>query len=333
MNASAAPDQNGIRRHAPLRRLRAVLVGLGLVAVVLASYSEWLSARAAHDYPPRGDVSDLVGSHLHYRDIRPRHAPKGTVVLVHGAWAGHADLLAALGPLLGDYRVIAIDRPGQGWSERPGGWDMADPGRQAEAIMRLLDRIAPERLVLVAHSLGGPLSTHIALGRPERLHGLVLLSAVTHPWLGEAARYHPLSTSPTLGPIFNRLIGIPATSFLLQGGARIAFAPQEVVPGYLEAGELPLLFREEAFRNNLQDIVAADIFLRTQASRHHQLTVPVVAITGDRDAFVSPAHHSAAIAQEAPAGRLVVLPGVGHMPHHARPEIVAEAVRGLLPRP
>jgi len=320
------------RKSKLFRRLTTGLGGLAVVLLALAGYSEWLSAQAARRYPPRGSLSDAVGAQLHYRDVAPSHTPKGTVVLVHGAWSGHADLLAALGPHLREYRVIAIDRPGQGWSKRPGGWEMADPRRQAEAVMVLLDRIAPERLVVVAHSLAGPLSTHIALERPERLDGLVLLSAVTHPWLGSAARYHGLSTSSVVGPIFNRVIGIPVTSLLLQKGAHLAFAPQVLAPGYAATGELPLIFREPAFRSNLQDIVTADRILRRQVLRYGQLKVPVIAITGDRDAFLSPVRHSAAMARAAPQGRLLVLPGVGHMPHHARPEVVVEAIEGLLRR-
>ncbi len=54
--------------------------------------------------------------------------------------------------------------------------------------------------------------------------------------------------------------------------------------------------------------------------------MPVVAITGDSDTIVSPTIHSATIARQAPQGRFVLLPGVGHMPHHAAPEIVIEAI-------
>lgn len=66
--------------------------------------------------------------------------------------------------------------------------------------------------------------------------------------------------------------------------------------------------------------------MTAQAPRYRELRMPVVAITGDGDTVVSPILHSAAIAREAPLGRFVLLPGVGHMPHHAAPEIVAEAI-------
>lgn len=299
--------------------------------LALPLYSAWLGFRAAQDYPPRGSLSAIGDITLHYRDIAPS-VPKGTVVLIHGAWSGHADLLEALAPALRDYRVIAIDRPGQGWSSRPDSWDWATPQKQAEAVMALLDRIAPEPVVLVGYSLGGALSARIALERPERLHGLVLLSAMLYPWLGDLARYHAPVTSPLIGPVFNRLVGIPLASALLPSGLGRAFTPHDVPAGYVEAAELPLMFREEAFRRNLQDIVAADAFLRSQAPRYRSLRVPVIAIAGDRDAVVSPAH-SVAIVRDAPAARLIALPGVGHMPHRTKAQTIAKAIKTLMPQP
>lgn len=310
-----------------------ILVALACLACCLGLYSEWLGLRATGAYPARGTFYALAGGRLHYRDIQPDGASLGTVVLVHGAWSGHADLLSTLAPGLRHHRVIAVDRPGEGWSDRLGASEMASPAKQADAIMQLLDAAAPERFVLVAHSLGAALSTYIALERPERVKGLVLLGAVTHPWLPDLAHYNAAVTSPWIAPVFNRVVGIPLTSLLMASAARAAFAPNEVPPGYVEAAELPLLFRAETFRDNAQDIVAAHDFLVGQAPRYKNLKVPTVAIAGDQDAIISPRTHSAAIAREAPLGSLILLPGIGHMPHHLAPDTITEVVRKLATPP
>jgi pimeloyl-ACP methyl ester carboxylesterase len=192
--------------------------------------------------------------------------------------------------------------------------------------MQALDQIAPERFVLVAHSLAGALSTRIALDRPERLKGLVLLGGVSHPWPGGIAWYHHLATWPLIGPLFTRLVALPAANLMLDEGASSVFAPRAVTPGYIETAEIRLLLRPADFQANSQDIAATLDFVTAQAPRYRELKVPVTAITGDSDAIVSPTIHSAAIAREAPQGRLILLPGVGHMPHHAAPEIVVEAI-------
>ncbi|CAN5276498.1 alpha/beta hydrolase [soil metagenome] len=306
--------------------IRSLLVVLVLVVAGLVLWSEWLGGQAARRYPPTGSFVPVAGGRLHYRESRPSSESRGTVVLIHGASSDHADLLATLGPDLSHYRVVALDRPGHGWSDRIAGDAMADPARQADVLMQALDAIVPERFVLVAHSLGGAASTRIALDRPERLLGLVLLGAVTHPWPGGIASYHHLTAWPVLGPVFTRLVGVPAARMLLEAGATSVFAPRPVTPGYLDTAEIALLLRPATFRANSQDIAATYDFVSAQVPRYRDLKMPVVAISGDSDAIVSPMIHSATIARQAPQGRFVLLPGVGHMPHHAAPEIVVEAI-------
>jgi len=306
--------------------LRFALIAFVLVVAGLALFSEMTRAEVERSYPPRGAFVAVEGGRLHYRERRPDGQSRGTVVLVHGASSNHADLLATLAPELSHYRVIAIDRPGHGWSDRLAGRAMADPGRQAQTLMQGLDQIAPERFVLVAHSLAGVASARIALDRPERLNGLVLLGAVTHPWPGGIAWYHHLASAPLLGPVFSRVVAVPVARYLLSGGARSVFEPAPETPGYIETGEIRLLLRPAVFEANSQDIAATFDFVSAQARRYPDLKVPVVAITGDSDAVVSPTIHSAAIARQAPQGRFVLLPDVGHMPHHAAPEIVVDAI-------
>ena len=306
--------------------IRVALILIVVVAGALALGTELVSREVESAYPPKGAFLTLPGGRIHYVERRPSGESRGTVVLLHGASSGHADLLATLAPELAHYRVIALDRPGDGWSDRIEGSAMADPARQAAVLMQALDQIAPERFVLVAHSLAGALSARIALDRPERLLGLVLLGGVTHPWPGGIAWYHHVVSWPLIGPVFARLVALPLASAMLGAGADSVFAPRPVTPGYIEPAEIRLLLRPEIFRANSQDIAATHAFVSAQAPRYRELKMPVVAITGDSDAIVSPTIHSATIAQQAPQGRFVLLPGVGHMPHHAAPEIVVEAV-------
>lgn len=310
--------------------IRAVLLLAVVAAIGLLIRTEWIASQVARAHPPKGSFFALPEGRLHYVERKPAGEARGTVVLVHGASSDHADLFATLGPDLGHYRVIALDRPGHGWSDRLDGAAMADPARQAAVLMRALDAIVPERFVLVAHSLAGALSARIALDRPERLQGLVLLGGVTHPWPGGIDWYHHPASWPLVGPLFTRLVALPVASLLLDSGAESVFAPRQAPPGYIETGEIRLLLRPANFQANSQDVAATLDFVTAQAPRYRGLKVPVVAITGDSDAIVSPTIHSATIARQAPQGRFVLLPGIGHMPHHAAPEIVVEAIDQLV---
>jgi pimeloyl-ACP methyl ester carboxylesterase len=59
--------------------------------------------------------------------------------------------------------------------------------------------------------------------------------------------------------------------------------------------------------------------------------LPVIIITGDRDTMVSPEINARALAATVPSAKLVFLPGVGHMSHHAAPDAIIAAIEELVP--
>lgn len=315
-----------------------------LLALALGSYGYGglVGMWAERDHPPDGQFVDVTGGRLHLVDLaaeRPAgdgQVDRPTILLIHGASSNHADLLATLGhDLRRQYRVIAIDRPGHGWSERLGGSEMAAPDAQARAMIEVLEQRKSGAVIIVAHSLAGASAAHMALARPDLVKGLVLLSAVTHPWPGGIEWYYRLAATPVLGPVFTRIIAVPAASLLLDDGAHRVFAPSVPPPDYIETGRLRLLLRPENFVANALDVAALKGFVAAQRARYGALAMPIVAITGDTDSVVSPVIHSAALVRDVQNGRLVVLAGVGHMPHHGgqdrvRAEILrlAETVNG-----
>jgi pimeloyl-ACP methyl ester carboxylesterase len=56
------------------------------------------------------------------------------------------------------------------------------------------------------------------------------------------------------------------------------------------------------------------------------LALPVEILHGEEDAVVGAALHAEPLAQLIPGARLTLLPGIGHMPHHADPQAVVAAV-------
>ena len=154
--------------------------------------------------------------------------------------------------------------------------------------------------------------------------GLVLLAAVTHPWPGKAITwyYHPAS-HPLFGEAFARLLGVPLGRAALEGAVASVFSPQAPPPNYAETAQIRLVLRPETFEANAQDVAATYDFVEGQAPRYGELAMPVLAIAGEADEIVWARIHSVGIAREAQAGRLMWLPGVGHMPHHIVPDLIA----------
>ena len=54
--------------------------------------------------------------------------------------------------------------------------------------------------------------------------------------------------------------------------------------------------------------------------------MPIELIHGDADTTVPPHIHAQVFAAEVPSANLQMLPGVGHMPHHADPEATVAAI-------
>src|SRR5205085_2789311 len=137
-------------------------------------------------HPQSGTFIPVSGGRLHVVELSTRREPGAPpIVLLHGASGILEDMRLALGERLAvRHRVILIDRPGHGLSERPGGDAEAAPARQAARVAEVLDRLGIGRAILVGHSWSGALATAFALAFPERTAGLVLLAPVTHPWAG-----------------------------------------------------------------------------------------------------------------------------------------------------
>jgi pimeloyl-ACP methyl ester carboxylesterase len=256
------------------------------------------------------------------------------IVLVHGASGNLNDLRLALGDrLAGNRHVILVDRPGHGWSDRPGGVADASPARQAALIMEALDRMNVRRFVLLGHSLGGAVASALALAWPDRVAGLVLLAPVTHPWKGSSISwYNVVLSTPVIGRLFAYTVALPLSFLLLDGGVASVFAPQSAPADYVRRAAIRLLLRPAQFVANAQDIAALKAFVTVQMSRYAEIGMPTVIVTGSADATVSPQLHARAFAAAVPRARLVMLAGIGHMPHHVEPDEVVAAVEQLAAR-
>jgi pimeloyl-ACP methyl ester carboxylesterase len=274
------------------------------------------------------------GGRLHVLELGPSGREEQLpVVLVHGASGNLNDLRLALGDRLAkNRRVILVDRPGHGWSDRPGGGCDASPARQAALIMEALDRLSIGRFVLLGHSLGGAVASALALTWPDRLAGLVLLAPVTHPWEGGIDWYNTIMSTPVIGRLFAHTVAVPLSFLLLDDAVTTVFAPQSAPADYVRRAAIRLLLRPAQFVANAQDIAALKAFVTAHAPRYREMRVPTVILTGTDDGTVAPHVHARAFAAAVPDARLITLAGIGHMPHHVSTDRVVAAVEQLTTR-
>ena len=296
-----------------------LLLGLGLIAA-----TQWrLSARdraAVLAHPPTGQFVTVEGLKLHVQIA----GDGPDLVLIHGANGNLREFSFGLMDRLADrFRVIAVDRPGLGYSD-PLPHNDATVGGQARILRRAMDQIGVQNPIVLGQSYGGTVALAWALQAPPA--ALVLVSSPSLPWPGELDPWYRITASP-----LGRATIVPlASAFVAQTYVRRAidgvFAPQESPKGYADHLGIDLILRRTSMAVNANQINALRPEVEVMQEAYPGLTLPIELVHGDADTIVPLRIHSGPLMDLIPNGRLTVLAGAGHMPHHTHPEAVLDAI-------
>jgi len=286
-----------------------------------ALFTIWRTRRTESEYPPAGRLVTARGVRLHVVD-RGDGPP---VVLLHGLRGSTRDFeYSILDALAERYRVIAVDRPGYGYSERPGARGDS-PVVQAELLHDALGRLGAERPIVVGHSMAAAVALAYAVGYPADTAAVVTLCGHVLPFDGFAAGpLAALATAPVLGRLLAATVLAPLGLLVAPALLRHVFRPQEPPAGYARAATL-LALRPRAFVASAEDRRSMDDGLRSIYAEFPGLRAPLVIVTGRADHVLSPAE-SLSLHRLVPGSAFVMLPGSGHMPHFADPEAVIAAI-------
>lgn len=245
------------------------------------------------------------------------------MLLIHGTGAA-THSWRALAPLLADhFTVIAPDLPGHGFTqERPsGGLSMR---AMARAVGDLLQMLQMKPHMIVGHSAGTAIAARMTLDGLVEPSAMVGLGAALLPFPGLGAKLFPglarlLFVNPLAPHFFARLArnqGETARFLKRNMGSTIdaaGVAQYETLfstPGHV-SGAITMMadWDLDALRRDLP-----------------RLQTPLLLVHGARDSAipVSSARQAAAMVGN---GRLVVLPGLGHLAHEERPADVATIIR------
>ncbi len=256
------------------------------------------------------------GHTIHYQE-----AGEGLpVLLVHG-WPTSSFLWRNVMPAMAsDRRVLAIDLPGHGDSDKP-----LDVDYNVEFFSSIIDGFLREVGVdgpigLVVHDLGGPLGLYWASQRPQRLERLAILNTLAYPELSwMAATTLKVAAIPMLGSMMTSQWG------LKQAIKMGVVKNRRIRPDTMEGVCAPFRDRDarEALRRTLLSVEVED--LETIASWLPSVSVPVRIVYGKKDRILPKIEKTVArICTDIPHAEVTVLEDCGHFLQEERPEDIGE---------
>jgi pimeloyl-ACP methyl ester carboxylesterase len=316
------------------KRSRNGAVLAGSAAAAMAGMALWNTYRARkveREHPPRGQFVTVDGTRLHYLEKgggRP-------VVFLHGNVVTAEDCdLSGLLDLASESqcRVVAFDRPGFGYSDRPRGAKWT-PARQAGLLRQAFAKLGIERAVVVGHSLGTLVALALALDHPNAVSGLVLLSGYYCPTLRADVPLFSLPGIPVIGDVIRSTVGPLFGAALLPLATKLMFSPLTVPEHFAKGFPEGIPLRPSQIRAEAQD--TATMVSAVAAMQHHyrELRMPVVIMAGTKDRIVDYRKHTVRLHQEIAQSALRLVPGVGHMLHYAVPEQVVDAIEAAFRNP
>jgi pimeloyl-ACP methyl ester carboxylesterase len=263
--------------------------------------------------PPVGQFAGIGGANIHYVRIpQPAGANLPPIVFIHGASANLKDQMVPFAKALaGRAELLFFDRPGHGWSTR--GATNGDPHGQAATIAALMDGLGISRPIIVGHSFGGAVAATFAVDFPDKVGGLVFLSAASHPWPGgKTSWYYDLASVPIIGRLFAETLAWPGGKLQMQGATDCVFSPNKAPETYLRDASIELVLRPSAFRANSLDVQGLYRHAQEIAPRYREINTPTVVISGDRDTVVYEEIHSVGLGRDIPGAELVWIHNLGH---------------------
>ncbi|MEC4717788.1 alpha/beta fold hydrolase [Noviherbaspirillum sp. CPCC 100848] len=311
-----------------------VLLGLG---AMLALFAWWTARRIKAALPPQGRfiIAGDVRFHVHEEGEGP------PLLLIHGLAGQMRHYTYGVSKRLSrEFRVVSIDRPGSGYSERPSSMS-ADLSAQAAAIASLIDAMQLGPVCVAGHSLGGAIALTLAVEHPRCVSALALIAPLTHLPSGPhgndgkdgngggevPAAFRALTISSSwLRTLFAWTLAVPAS---IAGSRTVldqVFGPEPVPRDFgTRGGGLMSLFPHQ-FIAASRDIQAVPARLPAIAARYGELRIPVRVLFGREDRILDWKVNGEALAGKVAGAQLELVEG-GHMLPVTKAELTAAFIR------
>lgn len=179
------------------------------------------------EYPFASHYLDLDGVRYHYVD----EGEGETLLFVHGNPTWSFAWRNLITDLSRDYRVLAVDHIGCGFSDKPQQYDYR-LGQHIENLGRFVTQLDLQRVTLLAHDWGGAIGMGVAGRMPQRFSRIVLFNTAAFRSTRIPLRI-AVCRIPVLGPLAIRGMNLFARAAL-----RMAVSHQEKMTPAVRRGYL-----------------------------------------------------------------------------------------------
>ena len=303
-----------------------ILFFLILVIVLSAIFTRLTSRKIKRSIPKFGKTTLLQDAEIHWYESGQGEP----IIMLHGLAGNLRNFTYALvGKLDQEYRVIAIDRAGCGWSTRSKS-ECATLQEQARIISEFIDKEQIKRPLIVGHSLGGAIALALALEYKNKISGLALICPATQVIDKIPDMFKSLNISSPLirffvAHTFSSLIGILTRKETF----KVAFAPEMICDDFSIKGGGDFALSSEAFIRTSEDLIFAQSSAPSLVGREKELEVYTEVLFGEDDEILDAKLHGEKFSQLS-GSKLTMLPGKGHMLPLTIPDQCADFIRGVI---
>jgi len=221
------------------------------------------------------------------------------------------------------YRVIAIDRPGFGHTERPRG-TVWTPEAQADLVAGVLRKVGAPRAIILGHSWGTLVALAMAVKYPQEVQALVLTSGYYYP----NARADVVILSPPAIPMIGDLLSHTVSPLLSRLMwplmLRKIFSPSPV-PEKFKGFPEEMAVRPSQIRASAAESALMIPSAHALEKEYEVLQMPVAIVAGAEDQLIE-SEQPAQLHRDIPHSTLRVVPGAGHMVHQTATAEIMTAI-------
>lgn len=304
------------------------LIGAAVALVGCARDIPYATLKAKYTNPASRFATLPDGVTVHYRDQGNAAGPP--IVMVHG-FAANLDAWEPWVARLGNtYRIISLDLPAHGLTTVPAGYQVSTEG-QVEVVDQLTKVLRVDHFALAGNSMGGGMAWHYALAHPDQLTALILVDSAgmpPTPKAGEKKREGPpLVFSLMRNPVGRAMLRKINPRPLAEKGLKQAYVDESLVtPALVDRyADLALApgHRDLLLNGQSQPRTPAT------AATFQAIHAPTLVMHGEADTVI-PVDAGKALAAAIPGAKLILYPGVGHVPMEQIPDKSAADLKAFL---